>query len=82
MNRGAILVAALAAMPAGCNTVSGLGQDLQALGGAVSDTASDLQGGGRAQGSEDCTPDAHGRVHGPDCHPPTTDNPPPLRTPE
>ena len=35
MNRALILAAAIALPLAGCNTVSGLGQDMQVLGGAV-----------------------------------------------
>lgn len=81
MNRFLIVGAALAAL-AGCNTVSGLGNDLQVLGGAMSTAASDVQGGsstggaaaGEAQAAA-CAPDAHGRVQSADC------GPPPLNAP-
>jgi len=82
MNRAVILAAALALPLAGCNMMSGVGQDLQVLGGVMQDTASDLQGGGKAGAGTDCKVDTHGRAQGPDCHPPTTDNPPPLNSPQ
>ncbi|MEZ6029435.1 MAG: entericidin A/B family lipoprotein [Hyphomonadaceae bacterium] len=83
MNRGVILMAALAMTLGGCNMMSGVGQDLQALGGAMSDTASDLQGGSKTGDAPACAPDAHGRTPtGPECQPPLTDDPPPLRQPE
>jgi predicted small secreted protein len=82
MNRALILAAALVLTLAGCNTVSGLGQDMQVLGGAMSDSASDLQGGAKTSAGTDCTMDAHGRPQGPGCNPPLTDDPPPLKAPE
>lgn len=82
MNRFAILGVALAVSLAGCNTVSGLGNDLQVLGGAMTNAATDAQSGqsggaaaGQAQAAA-CAPDAHGRVHSTDC------GPPPLKAPE
>ena len=81
MNRFAILGVALAIGLSGCNTVSGLGNDLQVLGGAMTNAAVDASGGqagsaaaGQAQAAA-CVPDAHGRVHSTDC------GPPPLNTP-
>ncbi len=90
MNRFAILGIALAASVAGCNTVSGLGQDLQVLGGAMSDSAADVQARAQPAGAADpatadCRPDAHGRVHGAGCTPPPLDTPPepaPIIPPE
>lgn len=82
MNRFAILGVALAASLASCNTVSGLGNDLQVLGGAVSNAAADVQAGqaggaeaGQAQAAA-CAPDAHGRVQSADCGPPPLKAPP------
>lgn len=86
MNRFAILGVALAAGLAGCNTVSGLGNDLQILGGAVSSAAADVQTGqaggadaGQAQAAA-CAPDAHGRVQSADCGPPPLNAPPAAAT--
>ncbi|OYX51620.1 MAG: hypothetical protein B7Y90_01130 [Alphaproteobacteria bacterium 32-64-14] len=84
MNRFAILAIALAASTGGCNMVSGLGQDLQALGGAMSDTAADVQARSQPQTPGDpatCTTDAHGRTHGAGCAPPPL-NTPPQNTPQ
>jgi len=82
MNGAVFFAAAFTLALAGCNTVSGLGQDLQALGGAMTDSAAELQGGRNAGAGRDCKVDAHGRAQGPGCHPPTTDDPPPLNIPE
>lgn len=79
MNRIAVLGIALAASVAGCNTVSGLGQDLQVLGGAMSDSAADVQARAQPGIAADCRPDAHGRVHGDGCLPP---EPAPIIPPE
>jgi predicted small secreted protein len=85
MNRFAILAAALATGLAGCNTVSGFGNDLQVLGGAMSSAASEAQSGqsggsaaGQAQ-ADACAPDAHGRVHSTDCGPPPLNTPAPTQ---
>jgi len=90
MNRFAILGVALAAALAGCNAVGGFGKDLQALGGAMSDSAADVQAraqpsGARTAAEADCRPDAHGRVHGAGCAPPPLNTPPepaPIIPPE
>lgn len=82
MNRFAILGVALAACLGGCNTVSGLGDDLQVIGGAMSTAASGAQSGQSTDGAQAgeaqaaaCAPDAHGRVQSADC------GPPPLNAP-
>lgn len=78
MNRLAILGVALAISLGGCNTVSGIGDDLQVLGGAMSDAASDVQSGGAAAGEAQaaaCAPDAHGRPQSTDCGPPPLNSP-------
>ena len=79
MNRFAILAIALAASTGGCNMVSGLGQDLQALGGAMTDTAADVQARSQPQSATDpaaCTPDAHAPRPSAGLR-----APPPLKTP-
>jgi predicted small secreted protein len=88
MNRFAILAVSLAAGLAGCNTVSGFGNDLQVLGGAMSSAASDVQSGqtggaeaGQAQ-AEACAPDAHGRVQSAECGPPPLNAPPASTEPK
>ncbi len=82
MNRFAFLVVAAAVLATGCNTVSGLGNDLQVLGGAVAGAAAEVQSGQSAGGAEAgaaqaaaCTPDAHGRVLSKDCGPPPLNKP-------
>ena len=59
--------------------VSGFGQDLQALGGAMSDSAADVQARSQPQTAGDpatYTADAHGRTHGAGCAPPPLNTPP------
>jgi len=67
MNR-LILAAALLTALAGCNTISGLGKDLQAVGGVIAGTADGVQRG--SSPAERRTP------------PPTTTEPPPLCAPD
>jgi predicted small secreted protein len=38
-----LMLAAVAALLAGCNTISGIGKDVQALGGAVDKAATDTK---------------------------------------
>ena len=40
---GVLAAALLAPLTSGCNTVEGAGEDVQAAGGAVSDTAEDVK---------------------------------------
>jgi len=62
MNR--LIVAAVALLAcSGCNTVAGLGKDLQAIGGAVSGTAEGVQKGTNpAPAKRPCAPDDKGRL--------------------
>lgn len=72
MNR-LILAAALLAALAGCNTVSGLGKDLQTIGGVIAGTAEGVQRGSSpaqprtpppttAEPGVLCAPDASGAM--------------------
>jgi predicted small secreted protein len=56
-----MIATALFAASAGCNTISGFGKDLQAIGGVVAGTA---QGAEKAASpaTPSCTPDAQGRA--------------------
>jgi predicted small secreted protein len=61
MNRLIIAVAILAC--SGCNTVAGLGKDLQAIGGVVTGTADGVQNGAtQPPAIRPCAPDDKGRL--------------------
>ena len=77
---GALGLALLLAL-SGCQMIAGLGEGLQVLGGAVVEAAKGAQAPDPAGLNTPCEPDARGRPGGPDCNPPLTDAPPPLRPP-
>jgi len=65
----------------GCQMIAGLGEGLQVLGGAVAEAAKGAQASDPAGLNAPCGPDARGLPATPDCNPPLTDAPPPLRPP-
>lgn len=69
MNKSVMIAVLLFALT-GCNTVAGLGKDLQAVGGALTDSADSVASGEGKPVEGDpsrCVPDAHGRVASPNC---------------
>jgi|GEM_PF-4535396 len=76
-----VLVLAPLLALSGCQMIASLGGGLQVLGGAVADAAKGAQASDPAGLNTPCGPDARGRPAAPDCNPPLTDAPPPLRPP-
>ncbi len=59
-----IIAAALLAACAGCNTIAGIGKDLQTVGGVMTGTADGARNGATqpATGKPPCVPDDKGRL--------------------
>lgn len=58
-----IMAAGLLAACSGCNTVAGLGKDIQIVGGVLTGTAAGVQNGtNRPVSARPCAPDDKGRL--------------------